>query len=477
MEDELDNEFYLNLILRKSTGETDEDGNYIFEVEASNENIDLQKQIVLQRALLESKEDFLKVGIVSFDHLHKRRGEDGQVISDPSMIIGEPIEVRTEGKSTIVKGKLYHNNDKARDIIKLLKAKSTRIKASVGGIFPKIIKDAKTGVEKITRVFWNDLALTPSPVNHTVSPAYFAKSYDPDEFVKAITAVSETSEHAEFSGGRAMIPENVGETVDVTKTSIGKLVRLMGEGIINKESDAVGFLVKQGMEEGKARTAVREIIFQGGQSTMKKGKFANAVSSILKSLTGEKAGEETKEEEEDGILADDLELGDDPEQGGGEGGEDDKKVEKSKVIDASQLIVGLQDDIEGIRKSMDENSTRYEELEKSIADIGEAVVNVAQVIAQIANAPVPTQSIMGKGGLGGPAIAKGGFVAPKERPTSDDLEEVQMVLNKAYREGRIDLHRSTRIESDMQKAIRDPGFNLRAEDYQFLVKEMQKQSA
>ena len=161
MEDlnELENEVFLNLVIRKSHDEgTDENGNYIFEVEASNENLDLQKQVVLQRALVGSTDHFLKNGVVSFDHLHKRRGPDGQVISDPSMIIGEPIEVRTEGAKTIVKGKLYKSNPIARDIIQKLKDGSTRIRASVGGIFPRVLKDAKTGIEKITSVIWNAMS-------------------------------------------------------------------------------------------------------------------------------------------------------------------------------------------------------------------------------------------------------------------------------------------------------------------------------
>jgi uncharacterized protein YegP (UPF0339 family) len=201
-----ENYIYLNLSMRKG-GYTDEDGNYIFEVEASNENLDLQGQIVLQSALLESKDYFLKNGIVSFDHLHKRRSEDGKVISDPSMIIGEPLEVKTEGKSTIVKGKLYHTKEAAMEIIKMLKAKSTRVKASVGGIWPHTVKDPKTGEERITRVLWNYLALTSSPVNYTVSAARFAKSYEPTDFVKALEAGTGT-DHAEFTGGRSMIKEN-----------------------------------------------------------------------------------------------------------------------------------------------------------------------------------------------------------------------------------------------------------------------------
>jgi hypothetical protein len=165
-----------SLTLRKPRREAAR-GNYFFEAEASNENIDLHKQIVLQRALLDSKDVFLKQGAISFNHLHIRKGSNGQTISDPSMIIGEPIEVRTEGKKTIVKGKLYHTSKMAQEIIKALKSGSPRIKASIGsprtGV--KIEHDIKTGIETVTRFTWNDLALTLFPVNPTVSPVRLMK--------------------------------------------------------------------------------------------------------------------------------------------------------------------------------------------------------------------------------------------------------------------------------------------------------------
>ena len=265
---ELGNEFFLNMVIRKSVEDkTDEHGNFIFEVEASNENLDLQGQVVLQRALMQSKSHFLSNGVISYDHLHKRRGPDGQTISDPTMVIGEPIEVKTDGKKTIVVGKLYKSSDIARDLIQKLKDGSTRVKASVGGIFPKVVKDAKDGVEKIISVLWNDLALTVSPVNSTVTPA-FAKSYvEPHELVKALTTGTGTNS-AEFEGGRALIPEDMnGVTVDVTETAssehadkIRSLMAALNTGEVQGQAEAIKFLERQGLSSDQSRAAVREII-------------------------------------------------------------------------------------------------------------------------------------------------------------------------------------------------------------------------
>jgi hypothetical protein len=274
MNGEFGNEFYLNLVIRKSEERTDENGNFIFEVEASNENLDLQNQVVLQSALLNSKDHFLKEGVISFDHQHKRVTPEGKVIPDTSMVIGEPIEVKTEGKKTIVVGKLYKSNEIAKDIAQKLKDGSTRIRASVGGIFPKIVKDARTGIEKITSVLWNDLALTFTPVNATVSSADFVKSMDPAEFVKALSAGTGT-DHQTFTDGRALIPEDMeSHTQNVTETAgneeikdkIRSLLAALNTGEIKGRDEAIKFLEKQGMDSDLARAAVREIIFKGGKS-------------------------------------------------------------------------------------------------------------------------------------------------------------------------------------------------------------------
>jgi hypothetical protein len=263
-------EIFLNLTIRKSNmEEIDENGNFIFEVEASNENLDIQKQIVLQRALLESKDHFLSNGVVSYDHLHKRRGQDGQIISDPAMIIGEPVEVRTEGTRTIVRGILYKSNEIAQDIWKKLKDKSSRVKASIGGIFPKVVKDAASGKEKIVSVLWNDLALTFSPINSTVAPA-FAKSYlEPFELAKALMAGA-GMDHKTFTNGRAIIPEDVeSHTITVTETGsnaeledkIRGLMAALNTGEVKGYKQAIKYLKNQGLDMEQARTAVHAMKF------------------------------------------------------------------------------------------------------------------------------------------------------------------------------------------------------------------------
>lgn len=263
-----DNNIYLNLAIR-DLGKTDQDGNYLIEVEASNQNLDLQGQVVLQQALVETKDHFLSNGVISLDHLHKVKKPDGSVETDLSKVIGEPIGVRTEGTATIVTGKLYHTNESAKEIIKLLKAKSTRVKASVGGIFPQVEKDAKRGIEKITHVLWNDLALTVSPVNNTVSPAYLIRSMDPEDFVKALTSGGTGTNHELFTGGRALIPEDVetyrqqsteaATAYTAFKETVVSLIEALKNGTIRGKKAAIQFLVNQGLDREQAQVTIHEL--------------------------------------------------------------------------------------------------------------------------------------------------------------------------------------------------------------------------
>ena len=491
------NDIYLNLEIRKSTGKTDDYGNYIFEVEASNENLDLQNQIVLQRALMESKDEFLKGGVISFDHLHKRRDEKGNIISDPSMVIGEPIDVYfdEENKKTIVKGKLYSNNDKAKDLIKMLKAGSTRVRASVGGIFPQVVKNLKTGVEKITHVLWNDLAITTSPVNNTVGSAVFAKSMSAAEFVnylpleiKKSLCAGYNTDSATMTGGQTLIPEDTKtKCVDVSNTQainksdvnekeiIAQLVELAKNRRINGEDDAIEFLVLHGISKEKAGEITSEIINQGGQ--MMKKSFSNTVSDLLKSLTGgnpKDNDEDIMKGNEDGANADDENLDDendidlddeDEDEDEDKENEDDGENDDEDMVDGGEMLKALDATISTMAKSQ-------KATEKRLNDLGEAIVGLAEMVSAIGNQKIPPRTVLNKS-----MNAGGGNSAGKQnlsaRPTEDDLYNMQLVLKKAVDEGEIDMIQSSMISSDFQKCMHT-GRPMNPKYYEFLQTRLNK---
>ncbi len=496
------NDVYLSLEIRKSAEEkTDAFGNYLFEVEASNENVDLQDQIVLQNALMESKDEFLKGGVISYDHLHKRKDAKGNVISDPSMVIGEPVDVKFDPitKKTIVVGKLYSTNDKAKEIIKMLKAGSTRVRASVGGIFPEIVKNVKTGVEKITHVLWNDLALTTSPVNNTVGSAVFAKSLTSAQFVQALPIEIKKSLYAGYgtdsssiTGGRCLIPEDVGtKVVNVVENSLTDLqlndltrnvINMLKEGKIAGEESAVSYLCDNGLDLEVAWRIVHEIINYGGQMMKKSKSFSGAVFTLLKSLTGqaeddneeievvdeEDSVSDEKEDEADEEESEDEDLEVDEEDSDEEEDLDDDSVEKSECneVDGTEVLKSLDYELEEMRKSM-------KELHKMSKDLGQAVVSLAEMVSVLGNEKIPPKSTLVKS-LNSNTVQKS--VTPKGRPTEDDLYRAQCVLSDAVKEGKIDIRKSSMISSDMQKCMLT-GKPMNPEYYEFLQKELNAKEA
>ena len=492
------NTIYLDLEIRKSKGKVDDFGNYLFEVEASNENLDLQNQIVLQNALMESKEEFLRGGVISYNHLHKRKDEKGNVIADDSMIIGEPVDILFDEKTkkTIVKGKLYATNEKAKDIIKMLKAGSTRVRASVGGIFPKVIKNVKTGVEKITHVLWNDLALTTMPVNNTVGYAVFAKSMTSAQFVESLPIEIKKSlcagyntDSATTTGGQALIPEDTNtKTIDATEKSqtaeadvheaIAGLIEMLKRGRVNGKEDAADYLTAHGVPKEKTGEIIAEIIDQGG--LMMKKSFSDSVASLLKSLIGDsRNGDEDDIKKNEGGANgndpagnnddDDIKKNKaDPGEDGGNGNDDD---DGGDDMSGEDVLKALDADLSDMRKSIQAH-------QEQIQDLGGAIEGIAQMIYAIGNQQLPPKSVLNKS-FGGAAGANNGAGAQasiqKGRPTEDDLYRVQCVLQRCVQEGKIDMIKSSMISSDMQKCMHT-GQPMKDEYYQFLNKELAKEA-
>ena len=345
----------------------------------------------------------------------------------------------------------------------MLKAGSTRVRASIGGIFPKIIKNVKTGVEKITHVLWNDLALTTMPVNNTVGYAVFAKSMTATQFVESLPIEIKKSlcagyntDSATTTGGQALIPEDTNtKTIDATETAqtlkantpdadiqeaVAGLVEMLNRGRVNGKQDATDYLVAHGVPKEKTREIIAELIDQGG--LMIKKSFSDSVASLLKSLVGRSGN------------------GDDDDNN--EGGGDD--------VSGEEVLKALDAEITAMHKSIKAH-------QEQIQDLGGAIEGIAQMIYAIGNQQLPPQSVLNKS-FGGAAGANGGGTpAPTQqgRPTEDDLYRVQGVLQRCVQEGKIDMIKSSMISSDMQKCMRT-GQPMKDEYYKFLQKELAKEA-
>lgn len=471
----MDNEVLIEGNICKSiTGQEDENGNFIVEVEASNENLDLQNQRTLQSALDESKEYFLTNGVISDDHQHKTRNPDGSIESHKDKIIGEPISVRKSGKSTFVKLCLYKGVEAAKPYINLLKNGSKLVKASIGGIMPTIRKE-KDGTETVTRFMWNDLALTTSPVNWTVGSARFAKSIGMVDFCKSLEAGSGTDASL-FEGGRSLQKEDIeDETEKLLEINDGEMkpektmekakyekdvkdiadcICEMNKGNLTAADEITAYLIGKGFDKSQAKETMLEIIEQGGRK-MAKGNFSETVDEILKSIGVKKSADEKKKPEDEEIEKEELfEFDDDS-----EGSDDEDDVEKcgakgsvkkgcgvkksldeeEDYLDATELVKSMGAELDALRE---ENV----ELRKSMEETQNSVLEIAKALGE----PVARQSVVAK------SIPGNGVAAPtsNKRPTNADLDVFKNAIVKSAQGGRIGVEEVQSLNSEFQKAMK-----------------------
>jgi hypothetical protein len=185
--------------------------------EASNEDLDHQNEVILQRALAESAGYYLRHGNIDLSH-YSILGPKSGIENFMEYEIGKPVDVRMEGPRTFVKALLYRGDSpmaKNADMVwKSLTAQSppSRWYPSVGGsVLGKSIKlDPDTGakVAVIDKVRWNNVALDRCPVNKTVpevstrAEGVFAKSLN-GFVVKALQAGYGT-DMGTLTGGAAL---------------------------------------------------------------------------------------------------------------------------------------------------------------------------------------------------------------------------------------------------------------------------------
>lgn len=473
----MDNEVLIEGNICKSiSGQEDENGNFIVEVEASNENLDLQNQRTLQSALDESKEYFLTNGVISDDHQHKTRNPDGSIESHKEKIIGEPISVRKSGKSTFVKLCLYKGVEAAKPYINLLKNGSKLVKASIGGIMPTIRKE-KDGTETVTRFMWNDLALTTSPVNWTVGSARFAKSIGMVDFCKSLEAGNGTDASL-FESGRSLQKEDIEDETeklleindgemkpeDELKknkknqeekeiTDIEECIGEIEKGNLTNADEITAFLIGRGFEKSQAKETMLEIIEQGGRK-MSKGNFSDTVDEILKSIGVKKSADKKEKPEEEEIEKEELfEFDDDS-----EGSDDEDDVEKcgakgsvkkgcgvkksfdesEDYLDATELVKSMGAEIDALRAENDE-------LKKSMEETQNSVLEIAKALGE----PVARQSVVAK------SIGNGG-AAPtgNKRPTNADFDTFKDAICKSAQGGRIGVEEVQFYNSEFQKAMK-----------------------
>lgn len=188
-------------------------------LEASDQGMDHQGEITLQKALVDSADYYLRHGNLDLHHWTLMGPGQGGT-PNPTFEIGRPVAVRVDGKSTFVKAELYRQKKGSPLTPQVVNANMVwdsmtaqdppmRWYPSVGGavLAKAIVVHPETGqkVPVITKVRWNNLALDRCPVNKTVGTAstmpvgVFAKSMG-----GAIVTAGYGTDSASMTGGRAL---------------------------------------------------------------------------------------------------------------------------------------------------------------------------------------------------------------------------------------------------------------------------------
>lgn len=199
---------------------SEEGGKRLIYVEASKESRDQQGEIVLGKALQESVGVFLKFGVLDIDHKSMPSVAKKYGIEHPELWeIGRPADVRFVDGVTIVKAELRQGDSPLAERANLVWDGLTKVippdryYASVGGAVEgketRIDPNSKSRVEVITKVRWNNLALSRNPVHPDLSTAgttpigTFAKSLNGLVLKNVITA-GYGSDSASLTGGAAL---------------------------------------------------------------------------------------------------------------------------------------------------------------------------------------------------------------------------------------------------------------------------------
>jgi len=160
----------------KATPALESGQRYVY-IEASNEALDQQNEVVMQKALKDSASWFLQYGNLDIEHFTLIGAKAG--IPDYSMYeIGRPVGVQFQGSKTMVKGEIYSGDGPAASRANQFWSSLTEIQPparwypSVGGsVMEKAVEiDPATKMRKamIKKVRWSNIGFSKTPVNQTV---------------------------------------------------------------------------------------------------------------------------------------------------------------------------------------------------------------------------------------------------------------------------------------------------------------------
>lgn len=260
-----------------------EGGDRFVYIEASNESLDQQGEVVLAKALADSADYYLKFGNLDLDHYTQVGAKQG-IPSYELYEIGRPVDVRVRDGKTFVKGQIYSGSGPAAERANNFWSSLTELNPpqrwypSVGGavLGKSVVIDPESKAKRavIQRVRWTNIGFSKTPVNPnlaTVSTVPFgalAKSWGADglDLAKALEAGYAT-DMASAEGGGALV-----------KQSLDRKLRSYWE-----MRDSMAHAVRKGMVKADPAAMSQAAIDQFGLSHDDAGKFVERFLSDLKS--------------------------------------------------------------------------------------------------------------------------------------------------------------------------------------------------
>lgn len=240
-------------MMLKATPAQEGDQRFVY-LEASREERDQQNDVVLAKALEDSADHFMKFGNLDIDHKSMPTVAKMYGIDKPQLWeIGSPVDVRFDGVSTFVKAQLFSGDTPLAENANMVWDSMTKLNPpkkwypSVGGkILAKSIKlDAESGdkVGVVSKVRWNNVALSPHPVNQhvgsvaTIPFSLLAKSWSADGFnlTKALEA-SYATDAAGKTGGAAFGMQSLDTGVQSYFDFRERLASALNKGSVKSQS-------------------------------------------------------------------------------------------------------------------------------------------------------------------------------------------------------------------------------------------------
>jgi hypothetical protein len=197
-----------------------EGGRRFLYLEASNEGVDQQAEVIMAKALAESAAFYERYGNCDIDHYSVIGAKMG-IPDYTSYEIGRPLEVRQRGDTTFVKAEIFRGEGKMVEKANMFWDSITKLTPpqrwypSVGGaVLNKSIQLDSNGNRRvlIDKVRWSNIGMSRTPVNQHVRECAvipmeaFAKSWTAAaglDIAKALEAGYGT-DSATLSGGAAL---------------------------------------------------------------------------------------------------------------------------------------------------------------------------------------------------------------------------------------------------------------------------------